>query len=188
MNPKVTSVLKLTAAQVAAGSLCASATWWLLRPSISLLDTILYVAGFTVAGLATVQLFRRRRLPESLRRVLVKMHAAALREASAKGLMRGASRFVGAYPTLFASVILVMLLHHYAPAVEKLPEGARWVYNAATAVGILALGRGALWGIFGASESVVAFGVTFIWRLVLLALGLVLVRVSEQMWPRRWPG
>jgi ribosomal protein S17E len=172
----MTSILKLAAAQVAAISLCALATRWFLRPNMTLLDGILYVAGFTVAGLVTVHLFKRRRLPASLLRVLDMMHAA-VREVSAKGLMRGAARFVGAYPTLFTSVILVMLLQHYAPAVETLPDGACGVYNAATVIGILGLVLGALWGIIGDAANVVSFAVTVIERSVLLSLGLVLVRV-----------
>ena len=170
------SCLKLAAAQIAAGSLFALATGWFLRSGMSLLDGLLYVAGFTVTGLVVVRLLESRRLPAPLLRARDRMYAA-VGETSAKGLMRGAGRFVCAYPTLFASALLVMLLQRYAPAAETLPEGARGVYNAANVVGTLALVLGALWGIIGAARSMVAFGVTLFERFLLLSLGLALVRV-----------
>lgn len=143
---------------------------------MSLLDGILYVAGFTVAGLVAVHLFERRRLPAPLLRALNMMLGAG-RQVSAKGLMRGAARFVCAYPTLFASVILVMMLQLHAPAVEMLPDGVRGVYNAATVIGILGLVLGALGSLIGAAANVASLAITVIERSVLLSLGLVLVRV-----------
>lgn len=174
VNPRVKSLLKLVAAQVAVGSLCALATRWFFRPNMSLLAGILYVAGFTVAGLVAGHLFGRQ--PAPLLRALEEIRAA-VREATVKGLMRGAARFVCTYPTLVVAVVLVMLLQHYAPAVETLPEGTRSVYSAANIVGIMGIVLGALWSITGAMQNAVALAVTFIERVVLLSLGLVLVRV-----------
>ncbi|UIF89253.1 hypothetical protein [Cupriavidus sp. UYPR2.512] len=176
MNTKTKSFLKLAVAQVAAGSLCALATRWFSGPRMSLLDCIVYVAGFTVAGLAVVHLYERRRLPAPLLRALDQLNAK-VREASAKGLMRGAGRFVITYSTLISSAILVVVLQRYAPAVETLPDGSRGVYNAATLVGILGLALGALRGIVGAAESPASVGVTLIERFVLLSMGLALVSV-----------
>lgn len=176
VHTKSNTFLKLAVAQVAAGSLCAMAVRWFRGPSMSLLDCIVFVAGFIVAGLAVVQLHERRRLPAPLLGALDKLNAS-IRGASVKGLMRGVWRLIVTYSTLIACAILVVVLQRYAPAIETLPDGARGVYNAATLVGVLGLVLGALRGIVGTAEEPAVVGITLIERFVLLAMGLTLVRV-----------